>query len=146
MNFMSVLPRVNAPLAFAPLNLCKSDFTVLRPYTCALDAVHHNGPYVFVCVPKLWASLNRLAFIAMKDEARAAEEDKERRSRRSHEFNDGNHDKFPTGKGSLASGGRHGDGEEERKTNNTAEGKMANGGSEQRWKKTRDELMSAVEE
>lgn len=69
---MSVLPRVNAPLAFAPLNLCKSDFTVLRLYTCALDAVRHNGPYVFVCIPKLWASLNRLAFIAMKDEARAA--------------------------------------------------------------------------
>lgn len=50
-----------------------------------------------------------------------AEEDKEGRNRRSHEFNDGNHDRFPTGKGSLASGGRDGDGEEERKTNYTAQ-------------------------
>lgn len=65
----------------------------------------------------------------------------------SHEFNDGNHDRFPTGKGSLASGGRDRDGKEERKTNNTARRrKTANGGHEQRWKKTRDEVMPAVED
>lgn len=49
-----------------------------------------------------------------------AEEDKEAKNRGSHEFNDGNHDRFPTGKGSLASGGRDGDGKEGRKTNNAA--------------------------
>lgn len=60
----------------------------------------------------------------------------------SHEFNDGNHDRLPTGKGSLVSGGKDG-----RKTNNAARSrKTANGGLEQRRKKRRDELMPAEED
>lgn len=72
-----------------------------------------------------------------------AEEDKEGRNRGSHEFNDGNHDRFPTGRGSLASGGMDG-GEEDKQ--HRAEENTANGGNEQSWRETRDEVMPAVEE
>lgn len=130
----------------------KYKLSVFCLFVRASETLHLTMAHMALCVlcncMFLWTNMLSYPDEGRRSRCRAtAEEDKERRNGGSHEFNDGNHDRFPTGKGSLASGGRDRDGKEERKTNNTAwRGKTANGGHEQRWKKTRDEVMPAVED